>query len=88
MSLSYELNYIERHPNKWFYVMQRPYGPMNAWDWREDAFAVGPFRTEQDAMDHHYKKQIHNGGSTHISNSEYHEDEIFKTLLDNAFAIR
>lgn len=85
MSTGCECEFIEVAPGRWYYVLEDLHAPKNAWDWRDNASAWGPFpdleKADQHLRDHHANPGGH-------SVSEYAEgftpDEVLAALIAGA----
>jgi len=87
MSTNSECQFIERNPGKWFYVLEDYNAPKNAWDWKENATAYGPFSSEEKAYEHLRDNHANPGGHSVVDNTEhsqFKEGEVLKKLLDTA----
>lgn len=62
MSTGYECEIVEVTPGEWFYVLQNWDCPVGAWDWREYATAYGPFKSEEEAIEHLDNNHANPGG--------------------------
>jgi hypothetical protein len=88
-STNSECNFIEVKPGEWWYLLDQWYDyddeGDNRWDWREDAIAEGPFKSEEEGRQHLRDNHTNPGGSSTI---EYHEgyepDELFKRKMAEA----
>jgi hypothetical protein len=79
MSTNSECLFIQTKPDEWFYVLEHRNAPKNAWDWRENASAYGPFTTEDQANEHLRNNHANPGGST----TEPLPDGVFELNLGN-----
>jgi len=52
MSVNTECEFVEVESGKWYYLLEDHDAPGNAFDWRENAKAYGPFKTCEAALDH------------------------------------
>jgi hypothetical protein len=57
------LMFIEPEKGSWYYLQERPDAWANAWDWREEADAFGPFTSYEEACDHQYDHQNTTSGA-------------------------
>lgn len=62
MSTNSECLVVEKEPGQWFYVLERSNAPKNAFDWLDYADTTGPFKTEDEAVDHLLKFNANPGG--------------------------
>ena len=62
MSTGLNCTFEETEPGKWYYVLEDYGAPKNAWDWRENATAYGPFGSLDDAIDHLGRMHANPGG--------------------------
>jgi hypothetical protein len=87
MSQPRECYIIEREPGKWYYVLEHVHAPKNAYDWRENADAYGPFETEDKVREHLHNNHSNPGGSWNFPHDQWiqrEEDETWKRMLDGA----
>ena len=52
VSTGLECHFVERKPDKWFYILQEWDCPVGMDDWREYATTYGPFRSLEKAHEH------------------------------------
>ena len=84
MSTNSECLFVERTAGQWFYILEDYNAPKNAWDWRENASAYGPFPSEEAADEHLRDNHANPGGSSTDPVGSYTEDATLKELLDKA----
>lgn len=63
MSTNSNCEFHQIKPDQWYYVLEDTYAPQNAWDWRENAAAYGPFATQDLANTHLDRNHANPGGS-------------------------
>ena len=77
--------FIEWKPGQWYYILEDYGAPKDAWDWRENSTAYGPFGSEEEAHIHLRENQTNPGGS---STSRYNPgkkvDKTLETLITRA----
>lgn len=84
-STNSECEFIEFEPNKWYYILEDYDAPEDAWDWRMNATAYGPFRTEDNANEHLVSNHANPGGATIEEYSPEHaKDEVLVDLIKKA----
>lgn len=93
-STNSECSFIEVKPGEWWYLLDqwRPGYDEDGeeeedhrWDWREDANAEGPFKTEEEAREHLRNNYANPGGSwTQPYQDGYEPDELFKNKMEEA----
>lgn len=62
MSSNLECLIFEAAPGQWYYALESDFGHKNAWDWREEASAYGPFDTNDAAVEHLLNNHSNPGG--------------------------
>lgn len=85
MSTGCNCEFIEVKPGVWFYILEHYNAPKNAWDWRENADAHGPFSSDDAAIKHLSDNHANPGG---YCVNKYREgfglDETLKQLIGDA----
>ena len=85
MSTNNECEFIEVQPGVWYYILEDYGAPKNAWDWRDDAEAYGPFDTFEAAYEHLGNNHANPGGFSRIHYTEGRKsDETEQKLIDSA----
>ena len=85
MSTNSECQIIEYQPGQWYYVLEDYNAPKNAWDWRENACAYGPFGLADEAMKHLHDNHANPGAHWNIPHDEVEEDdEVLQKLIADA----
>lgn len=85
MSTGCNCEFVEVEPGKWYYILEDTRAPKNAWDWREYAFAYGPFSTEDEANKHLVYNHANPGGSYSIPYVDgFKPDSILEQLIKEA----
>lgn len=72
--------------SEWFYILEDWSSPKGAVNWREYAYAYGPFDTEEEADEHLAVHHANPGGSytAHISETILNKDPVLKDLIEKA----
>jgi len=85
MSVSRELEFVERRPGVWFYVLEDAGAPRDSWDWHEHATAYGPFNSLADAEHHQYGiSRVSTPGATITEHTYFHETPALADALNTA----
>lgn len=86
MSTGLECEIIEEAEGVWWYVLMNWDCPRGAWDWREYADAYGPFKTQDEAVDHLRDNHANPGGYSvgSYSNGSFTPDDTFANLKAEA----
>lgn len=64
MSTNSSCELIQTEADKWYYVLEDYNAPKNAWDWRKNASACGPFKTKDAAKEHLHDNHANPGGNS------------------------
>jgi hypothetical protein len=72
---------IEPTPGRWYYVLEDSGAPNNAWDWRENATATGPFATAEACKTYLGDHEANPGGWSVTSHAEFKRSEVYDSLL-------
>ncbi len=84
-STGLECQFIEYKPGQWYYLLENWNSPKGAWDWREFAFAYGPFSSYKAAREHLADYHANPGGSSTLEYAPEHaEDDVLKKLIADA----
>lgn len=77
---------FENQPNEWYYALESSFGDKNAFDWREDASAYGPFTTYDEACKHLAAHHSNPGGHSMIefADMQNERDEVTEELVKGA----
>lgn len=86
MSTGLECELIEEAEGVWWYVLMDYDCPRNAWDWREFASAYGPFKDEDETLEHLRDNHANPGGYSTGSykDGSFTPDEVFAKLKTEA----
>lgn len=68
---------------RWYYVLEHTNAPKNAWDWRENATAWGPFASSEAALEH-LRRHHPNPGGHSTDESDGEPDDVLAELIANA----
>ena len=85
MSTGCECQFVEYEEGRWYYLLERMGASPNAWDWREEATAYGPFPSLDAARTSLSDNHANPGGHFVISNAELRKDEVLERLVENAW---
>lgn len=84
MSTGCECMVVEEKPGRWFYILEDRGAPDDAWDWRENATAYGPFSGEAAAIKHLHDHHANPGGYSVVTHDRFRSDEVVERLLREA----
>lgn len=85
MSTGCNCNVVEYKPGSWYYILEDYDAPKNAWDWRENAAAYGPFDDDEATLRHLSKNHANPGGYSILRYSpEFGKDKVLASLVANA----
>lgn len=94
MSTGCNCLFLQVEPQKWYYVLEDSSAPKNAWDWRENSTAYGPFSTE-DLADQHLRDNHANPGGAEfpplpdgVLKLNLEKDPTLKELIEKATPAR
>ena len=83
MSTGYECEFVRTKDDEWFYAIEDGWGPKNAYDWRDFAVSAGPFKSEDEAIDH---MQAHNANPGSWYSFDNAEDKELDATWDKLIA--
>ncbi|MBY3150893.1 hypothetical protein HFO56_00425 [Rhizobium laguerreae] len=86
MSSGKECTIFENAPNEWFYALESDFGDEDAFDWRSEASAYGPFPTYDAACDHLADNHQNPGGHTMLGYDDFarERDQVTDRLVAEA----
>jgi hypothetical protein len=84
MSSGKECMIFENEPNEWYYALESGFGDEDAFDWREEASAYGPFPTYDAACDHLAANHQNPGGHTMMEHADFEQDQVTERLVQEA----
>jgi hypothetical protein len=86
MSTGCNCAFIEYEPGQWFYLLEHYHAPKNSWDWREHADCFGPFKSEEEAIEHLYNNHANPGGWSSFSYKPHYDanDPVLARLVKEA----
>lgn len=73
---------------KWFYLLEDSDTPKNAFDWRENARAYGPFPSEEAADDHLIENHANPGGTCNCGAVDLAKDDVLRSAIESAISPR
>lgn len=73
MSTGYSCTFVRTKGDEWFYAIEDGWGPKNAFDWRDFAVSFGPFKTEDEAINHMQANHA-NPGSWYTNDNAENKD--------------
>ncbi len=94
MSTNSECQIIEIKKDQWFYILEDGDARKNAWDWRVDATAYGPFENAESAKTYLLDNHCNPGGWSESPLAEgeagldLEKDSVLKKLIEVAVAPR
>jgi len=84
-STGHNCEFVEWQPEQWYYVLEDYGSSKDAWDWRENARAYGPFGSEGEAHRHLADNHPNPGGSSTVRYSpELGKDKVLQELMSKA----
>lgn len=83
-STGLECEFIEPEPGKWYYVLEDDFGSKNAWDWREEARAFGPFASQEEAHRHLSDNHANPGGYNVVPHDHFRPEKVYDQLIADA----
>lgn len=84
MSTGLECCFIEPEAGRWYYVLQSPFCPVGAFDWREDAECYGPFPSMERAETHLRRHHANPGGYSVSDQETFRMDPTWQRLIAGA----